>query len=500
MEIRVRTGELRDLGAEALVLTLFEETGLQDKTILAIDDQLGGLIREVWEAGDFKGKADQLTLLYTRRAQPSKRVVLVGLGKEDKFGPNRLREAAGRVSNRLQALGVESYALALPTIKDQDTDRGRLAQAVIEGGILGAYRFKEYKTKEEEVKEIKEICLLHDGDKGEIERGLTKGQIVARAVCRVRDLVNRPGNTLTPSALAEEARSIAREEGLSCQILEEDQIRALNMGALLAVAQGSQQPPRFIILEHNQPAEGQPTIVLIGKGLTFDSGGISIKPSEKMEEMKYDMAGGAAVLGTMQAVARLQLPLHVVGLVPATENLPSGTALKPGDIVRSLSGKTIEIISTDAEGRMILADALTYAERYRPTAVIDLATLTGACVIALGHLASGIMGNDPTLIERIKKAAELSEERVWELPLWEEYDEQIKSEVADIKNVGGRPAGTITGAAFLKKFAEKFSWAHIDIAGTAWTEKDKPYIPKGATGVGVRLLVQLLEDWPKNKQ
>lgn len=499
MKISVKLGDLKNEIAEAIVVSLFEEKGLEDKTIQELDRALGGIIKELWEAGDFKGKADQLSIFYPRGAIPGKRVALVGLGKEEKFSSDKLREAAGRVSKHLQKLGVKSFSTMVPGIKGTGFSPFAAAQAFIEGSILGTYQFKEYKTgNKEEVKEIEEVCLveIESARISEIEHGAKIGEIIARAVSRVRDLVNQPGNAHTPKAMAEEAQMLAQKAGLACQILDENQIKELNMGALMAVAQGSQQPPRFIILEHNRPQEGYPTIVFIGKGITFDSGGISIKPSEKMEEMKYDMAGGAAVLGAMQAIANLKLPLHLVGLIPATENLPSGSALKPGDIIRSLSGKTIEIISTDAEGRLILADALTYAERYNPTAVIDLATLTGACVIALGHIASGVMGNDPELVARLKKAGEVSGEWVWELPLWEEYNEQIKSDIADLKNVGGRPAGTITGAAFLGKFAEKFKWAHLDIAGTAWTDRDNPYIPKGATGVGVRLLVQLLRDWP----
>jgi leucyl aminopeptidase len=501
MKISVKLGSLREEAAEALVLSIFEGNSLEEKSILELDQLLGGMVKEIWEAGDFKGKPDQVTILYTRGLIPSKRLVLVGLGKKEKFVLDRLREAAGRASNRLQKMGIKSYSITLPEIQHTDISINAAAQAIIEGTMLGAYQFREYKTsnKNEEIKEIQEVCLVQNESvlMDEIERGAKTGEIIARAVKRARDLVNQPGNTLTPIAMAEEAQKIAQETNLACQILDQEQIKALNMGALMAVAQGSQQPPRFIVLEHKPPQEGTPTIVLIGKGLTFDSGGISIKPSEKMEEMKYDMAGGATVLAAMQAIAQLNLPIHVVGIVPATENLPSGSALKPGDVVKSSSGKTIEIISTDAEGRLILADALTYAERYNPTAVIDLATLTGACIIALGHVATGIMGNDSELIRRVKMAGEVSGEKVWELPLWEEYDEQIKSDIADLKNVGGRPAGTITGAAFLKKFAEKYKWAHLDIAGTAWSEKDKPYIPKGATGVGIRLLVQLLQEWPQ---
>ena len=281
---------------------------------------------------------------------------------------------------------------------------------------------------------------------------------------------------------------------MKLRILDDAQMKKIGMNALLGVARGSSEPAKFIILEYDGRRKGDPPIMLVGKGLTFDSGGISIKPSEKMEEMKTDMAGGAAVLGAIAAVADLKLPVHVVGLIPATENLPGGKAYKPGDILKSLSGRTIEVITTDAEGRLILADALTYALRYKPVAVIDLATLTGACIVALGDHVIGMLGTDEALKARIREAADATGERVWELPLWEDYDEQIRSDIADFKNSGGRAGGAITAAAFLRKFVGDVPWVHLDIAGPSWLSKDRPYIPKGASGVGVRLLVRFLRD------
>ncbi|MFB0534455.1 MAG: leucyl aminopeptidase, partial [Anaerolineae bacterium] len=327
------------------------------------------------------------------------------------------------------------------------------------------------------------------------------GQVIAESVCLTRDLVNHPPSVATPTMLAQTARQLAEEHGLRCQVLDEEQMTELGMGALLGVAQGSQEPARFIILEHNADREDLDTIVLVGKGLTFDSGGLSIKSGKGMEKMKTDMAGGAVVLATLRAAGILDLPLHVVGLVPATENLPSGRAYKPGDVLHSLSGQTIEIISTDAEGRLILADALAYAQRYEPQAVVDLATLTGACVVALGHMASGLMGTDAELVARLERAGQTTAELAWELPLLKDYYRQIESSVADVKNTGGQPAGVVTAGAFLSKFAQGYPWAHLDIAGITWIEKDKTYprrsyLPTpGATGVGVRLLVQFLRDW-----
>jgi leucyl aminopeptidase len=311
-----------------------------------------------------------------------------------------------------------------------------------------------------------------------------------------RDLSNSPGNEVNPSYLAKQAQEIAAKTTLRCHVLDVDGIREHQMGCLLGVAQGSEQPPTFIILEHAPKGAREKPIVLIGKGITFDSGGISIKPAANMEDMKMDMSGGAAVLGTMQALAQLGYPRCVVGLVPASENLPNGNAVKPGDILRAMSGKTVEVINTDAEGRLILADALTYAvQEFKPTCMIDLATLTGAVVVALGSQATGMMGTDKAMMDRLRAAGEYSAERVWELPLYEEYSKQIKSDFADIKNVSNnREAGSIIGGAFLKEFVGDTPWVHLDIAGTAWTRENKPYIPKGATGVGIRLLVKTLED------
>ncbi|MCX5841060.1 MAG: leucyl aminopeptidase, partial [Deltaproteobacteria bacterium] len=320
------------------------------------------------------------------------------------------------------------------------------------------------------------------------------------AVCFARDLVSTPSNEMTPSDLAREAETMAAaRKKVHVRILDVQDMKKLGMNALLAVASGSCQPPKFIILEYRGGRKWQAPVALVGKGLTFDSGGISIKPSEKMDEMKSDMAGGAAVMGAIMAAAELKLPVNVVGLIPATENLPGGRAYKPGDILKSLSGQTIEVITTDAEGRLILADALTYASRYKPAAVIDLATLTGACIVALGDQVIGMLGTDDSLKDKIRKAADMTGERVWELPLWEDYHELIKSDVADFKNSAGRAGGAITAAAFLSKFVGNVPWVHLDIAGPSWLTKDKPYIPKGASGVGVRLMVQVLRDLAAGK-
>ncbi len=467
-----------------------------------IDKRLNGLIAKLFKDKDFEGKPNQIRLIYTQGKLPAERVLLVGLGKEKDLTIEKLRQASGNSSKAVRDLGLKKFSTVLAEVKIKKISDPRLkhsgasyevSKAVTEGAILSLYDFTSYRTeKREEIKKIDEIALLIEKEDKEIKKGLDDGVKISEAVYLARDMINHPANTATPTYLSEQAKKIAKKSGIRCKVLDRKDMERLKMGALLAVARGSDEPPKFIIMEYNGGKRGEKPVLIAGKGLTFDSGGISIKPSEKMEEMKHDMAGGAAAICAIKAVADLKLPVNVVSLIPATENMPSGKADKPGDVVKAMSGKTIEVISTDAEGRMILADALTYGERYKPKAVIDLATLTGACIIALGYHATGLLGNDKNLIEAIKKAGEKSGERVWELPLWEEYEEQNKSDIADVKNVGGRGGGTITAAAFLKKFAGKFKWAHLDIAGTVWEYNGKPYIPKGAVGVGVRLLVEYL--------
>jgi leucyl aminopeptidase len=365
---------------------------------------------------------------------------------------------------------------------------------VVEGAYVGLYRGEECKSERGLPDEFDELCLLGaaDEDAEGVPSAALSGQVAGRATNYARRLVNLPANEITPSRLAQEALDIGAAAGLEVEVLDPEQIVALGMRGFAAVAQGSEEPARLIVLRHRGNESG-PRVAFIGKGITFDSGGISIKPSEKMEAMKGDMAGAAAVLAAMRAVGELKLDLDVMGVIPATENLPSGRAFKPGDVIKMMSGKTVEIISTDAEGRMILADALAYARQLGATHLIDLATLTGACIIALGHVATGVMGNDGELVQAVVEAGERSGEKMWRLPLFPEYRKQIESKIADLKNVGGRPAGTITAGWFLREFVGETSWAHLDIAGTAWSEKDEPYQIEGATGAGTRTLVALAE-------
>lgn len=501
MDIKVIHGAIQEQDTDLIVINLFEGVTQPGGATGATDQALGGAIRDLIAGGDFKGKLNETAVLYPRGAIPARRVLIVGLGQAQDFDLDRVRQVAGTAARRARDLGAKRFATIVHGAGIGGLEPEAAAQALAEGTLLGLYEFNQHKAPQEEQRQVAEMDIVEfDASRlAALEAGVRAGQIIAAAVTLARDLVNEPPNFATPTILAQRALQVATGRRLTLSVLEREDMRRLGMGALLSVAQGSDQLPKFIILEY-QPTPREagavpPTVVLVGKGITFDSGGISIKPAEGMGEMKSDMAGGAAVIGALQAVADLGLPLHVVGLVPATENLINGQAYKPSDVVQAMNGKTIEIISTDAEGRLILADALVYARRYAPQAVVDLATLTGACVTALGEgVAAGIFGTDDQLIERLRAASARTGERIWPLPLYEDYSESIKSDVADLKNSGGRNRGVGTSAAFLKAFAEGYPWAHLDIAPMALIDKDKPYIPKGGTGFGVRLLVQFLRD------
>jgi leucyl aminopeptidase len=495
MEIRVERGKAEKYPCELLLLFSFESTEKLEGPIQNVDLEWGGFISTLMRQGDFKGELFQCRLFHTHGAIPAQRVLLAGLGKRGEFDLEKWRGASSKAGQFIRDSGVKQFAFQMRKLNGY-LER-ELTESFVIGLLLGLYQFNEFKTLDrDKVKEIEELILLGEtgGEILSISDGLRTGKIISEAVCMARDLVNGPSNKVTPTVLAKKAEEMAKEHNMEVQVFEVNQAEAMGMGAFVAVAKGSQEPGKFITLEYNKD-KGLDTIALVGKGITFDSGGISIKPSERMERMKDDMSGAAAVLATMQVASRLQIPLHLVGIIPATENLPSGKAYKPGDILKTLSGQTVEVISTDAEGRLILSDALTYSLRYQPKGIIDLATLTGACVIALGDYVIGLFGNEGSLLKRIEEASEKTGEKVWRLPLWDEYFEYLKSDVADFRNVGTRAAGAIIGAIFLSKFVEKIPWVHLDIAGPASIEKERPYIPRGGTGVGVRLLVQLLRDW-----
>jgi len=499
MRILTRKGKITEFKSAAVVVPYFEDVKELAGAVKLLDEETGGMIKDIIATGDFKGTLNQLSVLYTRGLIPAKRIVLAGAGKKTDLTMEKLRSVYATAAKQIRSLQLKEFFTSLDFIGSNESIE-HTVQAVVEGAVLGLYQYTNYKTVDKDkkrtpnefviVEEKEEVCTI-------IRSSAERAGIIARAVFFARDMVSAPGNDMTPTAMAAEASKIAARKNVTLRVLDERKLKKIGMNALLGVSKGSAEPARFIVLEYRGGINADPPVALVGKGLTFDSGGISIKPAEKMDEMKSDMAGGAAVMGAIMAAADLKLQVNIVGLIPATENLPGGRAYKPGDILKSLSGKTIEVISTDAEGRLILADALTYAERFKPAAIIDLATLTGACIIALGDLAIGMLGTDKELKNRLKDAAEKTGERLWELPLWEEYHELIKSDVADFKNTGGRPGGAITAAAFLSKFIGKSPWVHLDIAGPAWLTKDRSYIPKGATGIGVRLLVQFLKDWQK---
>ncbi|MBI5196985.1 MAG: leucyl aminopeptidase [Nitrospirae bacterium] len=501
MNFFVKAGTVTAVRTEALALGVWEGEKIEG-LLRRVDQALRGLISEMLRTGEFEGKSDQFAVLHTQGALPAKRLILIGLGKRDALETEKIRQASGSVSRKIRDLGLREFTTSTQAIGRKDLTPGSAAQALAEGAFLGLYRFSKYRVKEKNnFKELSRIQLVEERKEvGEVKTGVRKGEIIAGATCFSRDLVNHPANDMTPTILSQVAVRMASKTGVRCRVLAKREVQRLGMGAFLGVARGSEEPPKFIILEYWGGKRGEKPIVVVGKSITFDSGGISIKPSEGMEKMKYDMSGGAATLGLLQAAAQLRLPVNLVGLLPATENLPSGTATKPGDVLKSMGGWTIEVVNTDAEGRLVLADALSYALRYKPAAIIDIATLTGACVVALGSQAIGMIGNNEELKKSIRQAGEETRERVWEMPLWDEYHEQIRSPIADIKNTGGREGGMITAAAFLSKFVEEYPWVHLDIAGVAWKEKDSPYIPKGGVGVGVRLLVQFLQDWGQEKR
>ena len=461
-------------------------------------EELVGAVTNVLSNGDFSGKENETALIYAPDGLASPRLLLVGLGERASFTLDKLRRASATAAKRARTLKLDEAAFALPVPEGSGPREASVAAS--EGAVLGLYRFDRYKTGNEN--HNLEVLTLVSEDKGvvaDVEAGAETGSKLAAAAVFARDLANEPSNTATPEYLAEKAHEIADRYGMEITVLDRAGIESEGLTGLATVGRSATNEPRFIALEHKKGIDEVSPIVLVGKAVTFDSGGISIKPAVNMGDMKYDMSGGAAVLGAMEAVGSMDLPLNVVALVPATENLPGGNAFKPGDVLKLHSGKTVEIVTTDAEGRLILADALSYAKRYEPAAVVDCATLTGACHVALGDHASGLMGNDDDLIAEVRAAGETTGERAWPLPLFAEYTEQIKGDTADIRNSGGRYGGALTAGAFLKEFTD-YPWAHLDIAGTAYHGKSRnAYTPKGASGTPTRLLVEFLRGRTKNQ-
>ena len=482
MNISLQTGELLHTLSDFAVLAAFSDIPLPSD------------VAELFVAEDFTAAAGQTLLLYPRGVVAARRLLLVGMGSSSSVTADTFRRAGALAVQ--QARSVQASALTAGYEGSIAVPFRDSAQAFVEGLELGGYRFLRYRTgltAAQTFDVTDAVLVVRPKNAAAVQSGISAGQAISRGVNFARDLVNEPGSAVTPARLGEEAQALGARLGLAVTVLDKPALIAQGFGGILAVGQGSANEPRFIVMEYGNPGAGKPTICLVGKGITFDSGGLSIKPADGMEKMKNDMAGSAAVFGLMQTVAELKLPLHVVGLVSSAENMPSSTAYRPGDILTTLSGKTVEVLNTDAEGRIVLSDALFYAQRYHPQAIIELSTLTGAMVIALGSQTTGVMGTNEALVEAIRSAGEITSERVWPLPLWPEYFDMIKSEVADIKNIGGRPAGSITAGAFLASFTGDYPFAHLDIAGTAFLDKaSKPYEAAGATGVGVRLLTEYL--------
>jgi leucyl aminopeptidase len=477
-----------DAVAAPLLALIVPEGGLPP-SLQALDQRLGGALSRVIAAGDFRGKRDDAAMVYPG-AGPA-RVLLIGVGTAGEDATDAIRRAAAIAGKRAVQARVANAAVFVTPEARGSLPADATARAAAEGIPFGAWRYLDLKRPSEEpAVALEQVDILEPGNPGAAGRGHAIGAAIAEGQAFTRFLQVQPGNTCTPAWLGDQARALAQRHGMDITVLDKAALAKEGMRALLAVAQGSVQDPRFIAIEY-KGADDAP-IVLVGKGVTFDTGGISIKPAMNMEEMKFDMSGAANVLGTFEMLGRLRPAVHVVGLVPSAENMPSGASYRPGDVVGSHLGKTIEVVNTDAEGRLLLADALSYARRYQPSAVVDNATLTGAVVSALGHTAIGLMGNDDALMDEVRQAGERAGERAWPLPLWDEYHDLIKSDIADVKNSGGRPAGTITAAWFLKEFVEGYRWAHLDIAGTAYSDRELPTRVKGPTGSGMRLFCEFV--------
>ena len=497
MKVTVAQGAIQESEAEAIIVNLFEGVTAPGGATGAVDGALDGAISELIAGGDISGKEGEVAVLYPRGAIPARRVIVVGLGRPEEFNLEQVRRAAAHAVKKARDLKAKSVATIIHGAGIGNLSPADAAQATVEGSLLALYRYDVPGVDQEPPVELDRLTIV-EFDQGKLEV-IREGQRVAEALVAgvklARTLVNEPPNVATPTRLAEAAQAVAAETGMEVTVGGREWAAEREMGAFLAVAQGAGEPPKFIVLEHNGDRDDLDTIVLVGKGITFDTGGISIKPTKGMGDMKADMAGAAAVLGAMKVVGLLDLPLRVVGIAPTTENMPDGLAYRPADVITASNGKTIEIISTDAEGRMVLADGLVYAARYNPDAVIDLATLTGAAIIALGEgVAAALFSTDDSLRDRLVNAGQTTYERVWPMPLWDNYQKSIKSEVANIKNSGGRMGGVGTSAMFLHNFTD-YNWAHLDIAGMAVNKKGGEYVPPGATGFGVRLLVELLRNW-----
>lgn len=494
MDVIGSSKSINEIDAQALAVAVFKDEKTGADILKTLDAATGGMISDVIKAEEFAGKEGETAYFHVSNGNlKARRLLLIGCGDRANYQAAQIGQMAGSAVRFLRSKNAKTIAI----VPRGEGDAERLAQTATVGAVMGLFEPDKYRTKEKEKREIKTATLVIEGaDKKAIQKGADRGLIIGESINFTRDLANEPGGHLTPTIMAERARKMSKDFGLSFDVLDQKQMEKLGMGSLLGVARGSDEPPKLIVIKY-QPSRFRSKkgelLALVGKGITFDSGGISLKPGENMELMKYDMTGAATVIGTMRAIAQLKPSVPVLGVAPCSENLPSGKATKPGDVLTAMTGKTIEVINTDAEGRLVLADAIAYAKKLGATRIIDMATLTGAVSIALGDVNTAILGTDQELIDEVIDAGKAVGEKFWQLPLDNEYTKQIKSDIADIKNVGGKKAGTITAAAFLKEFAEETPWAHLDIAGTAWGDPATPYRSKGPTGIALRTLVEFIE-------
>ena len=498
MKSQAITSNFQEANAEALAVTVFKDEKTTGGLLKDLDKLAGGFISSIIKAGEFKGEKGETALIYFAPNKKVKagRLLLVGAGDRVEYNCSAVGEISGAAARFLRKKNIKSFAFA-PRCEDNAT---LVAESAMRGVVTSEFEIDKYKTKDKNGKSISSFVLFLEGAKpADLKNGLNQGQIVGDSMNFTRDLANEPPNILTPTEMANRAKAIAKETGMKCEILDEDKMQRLGMGSLLSVSKGSEEPAKLIVLKYTpQKSTGKKGELLayVGKGITFDTGGISIKPSENMGAMKYDMSGGATVLGAMRAIGLLKPSIPVLGIVAAVENMPDGRASRPSDVVTAMTGKTVEILNTDAEGRLVLADAVAYAEKQGATKIVDMATLTGAVIIALGDQNTGIMGNDQDFVNEIIETGKEVGENFWQLPLSKEYSNGIKSDIADIKNIGPRgKAGTIMGAVFIQEFIDKAKWAHLDIAGTAWSDENKPHQGKGPTGVAIRTLLKLVEKY-----
>lgn len=496
MQVNTTTQTISNLACDALIIGAVRKAEGKEVVLTkmgkAIDQLLNGLIAERSADGEFKGNLGEILTLHPMGKLATRRVLVVGLGQQSKITVKAIQHASAIATRRLQDTGAHAIALAI----DLDNDKVSLEQSIqaqVEGALLGLYTFRTYQTSDKDYQGITQVQVYSDeASKSLAEQAINKARMLAEATNTARDLINEPPSVLTPTELAQRAVAMAKRTGLEYEVFDKEKIAQLGMGGLIGVSQGSAQPPHFIVLRYRGAPEKTQSLGLVGKGITFDTGGISLKPADHMDEMKGDMGGAAAVFGAMQAIANLKPHINVTGLIPTCENMPSGTAYRPGDILRILNGKTIEIVNTDAEGRLILADGLSYAVKESLSPIIDLATLTGGIVVALGTAMTGLFCNDDTLTNEIIAAGQKAGEKYWPMPLDDDYQEMIKSDIADIKQTGGRQASSVTAAKILEHFVDNTPWAHLDIAGTSYVDSKKSYQEKGATGVGVRTLAELV--------